>query len=178
MENNAKKALLTQEEIEREKQKKQLAIIKASNEMLQYAKESVMNSDKIDDLARAERVKEIEDAMSENILKARTYLHATPKDVENSVYKEASEEEKLKYEERLKKRGITEESLNRMDMATISTGSKEETKSKRKHTVKKRKRQEVEEQQEDIVRLPNEDELMHKSMATSEKIEEKLNMRA
>ncbi len=174
MENNAKKALLTQEEIEREKQKKQLAIIKASNEMLQYAKDSVMNSDKIDDLARAERVKEIEDAMSENILKARTYLHATPKDVENSIYKEASEEEKLKYEERLKKRGITEESLNRMDMATISTGSKEETKSKRKHTVKKRKRQEVEEQQEDIVRLPNEDELMHKSMATSEKIEEKL----
>lgn len=170
MEDNTKKTLLSEEELKREKRRKQLAILKASNEMLQYAKESVLNNDKIDDINRTERVKEIEQAISENTLKAQTYLHATPKEVEDSVYKEASEEEKRKYEERLKKKGITEESLTRMDIATIS--NKEETKSKRKHTVK-RKRKEIQ-NEEEIVRLPNEEELMRKSMATSEKLEEKL----
>lgn len=173
MEDNTKKTLLSEEELKREKRRKQLAIIKASNEMLQYAKESVLNNDKLDDINRTERVKEIEQAMSENVLKAQNYLHATPKEVEDSIYKEASEEEKRKYEERLKKKGITEESLTQMDIATVSVGNNEEPKSKRKHTVK-HKRKEVENKEEEIVRLPNEEELMRKSMATSEKLEEKL----
>ena len=173
MEDNTKKTLLSEEELKREKRRKQLAIIKASNEMLQYAKESVLNNDKLDDINRTERVKEIEQAMSENVLKAQNYLHATPKEVEDSIYKEASEEEKRKYEERLKKKGITEESLTQMDIATVSVGNNEEPKSKRKHTVK-HKRKEVESKEEEIVRLPNEEELMRKSMATSEKLEEKL----
>lgn len=174
MEKNTTKTLLTDEEIKREKRKKQLAIIKASNEMLEQAKETVLNTDKIDEVSRSERVKEIDQAIYENNLKAKTYLNATQKEVEESVYKEVSEEEKRKYEERLKKRGITEESLNRMDIATVST-NKEEVKSKRKHTVK-RKKVEVKEEdkQEEIVRLPDEEELMKKTMATPMKIDEKL----
>lgn len=169
------KTLLTPEEIKKEKRKKQLAIIKASNEMLEYAKNTVLNSDKIDNISRTERVQDIEQAIEENKFKAQTYLHADLKEVEDSTYAEASEEEKRKYEERLKKKGITEDTLTRMDMATVSTNDSSEKKSKRTHTVKrKRNKTVVDEQEEEIVRLPNEEELMRKSMATREKIEERI----
>ena len=58
--------LLSAEELKREKRKKQLAAIKASNEMLEQAKATVLKTDKIGDVERTERVLEIDKAIREN----------------------------------------------------------------------------------------------------------------
>lgn len=169
MEDNKKE--LTEQEIAALKRKKQLAIIKASNELLEYAKETVKNTDKIsDELKRADDIKLLETAIEENKMKAVTYLNASQDEVNNSIYEEASEVEKKKYEERLKKRGITEEQLIKNESATVSFGEKKEKTSKRKHTPLKMKKKDIVATDEHIERLENEDELMRKTMATEKDI--------
>lgn len=165
--------LLSAEELKREKRKKQLAAIKASNEMLEQAKATVLKTDKIGDVERTERVQEIDKAIWENEQRAKMAYGATKEEMESLSYSEPSEEAKRKYKERLEKRGLTEDQINRMDAATVATEPKTTT-SKRKHTVK-RKASKTEDRivDEEIVRLPNEEELMRKSMATQKDIDER-----
>lgn len=180
MGNNNDVKLLTDEELKKEKRKKQLAIIKASNELLQYARDTVLHTDKIDEVGRKERVDEINQAMAENDFKAETYLNATKREVEESTYNTVSEEEKKKYQERLEKRGLTDESVRKMDAASVSQGTEEGNKpTKRKHVPRKRKEEEEKalkeaEQSDEIIRLPNEEELMKKTMLTKEKLDSKV----
>ena len=164
---------LTEKEVAELERKRQLAILKASNELLEYAKDTAKNTDKInDELTRAKNVKALEKALTENKMKAQ-YLNATMDEVNNSTYREVSEAEKKKYEERLKKRGITEEQIERIDVVSVSVGEKSTKKSsKRKHIPSKSKTKIIEETEE-IVRLENEEELMKSMMATDEKIVEK-----
>lgn len=165
--------LLSAEELKREKRKKQLAVIKASNEMLEQAKATVLKTDKIGDVERTERVREIDNAIRENEQRAKMVYGATKEEMDALTYTEPSEEAKRKYKERLEKRGITEDQINRMDVATVATETKTTT-SKRKHTVK-RKASKTEDKilDEEIVRLPDEEELMRKSMATQKDIDER-----
>lgn len=167
------KKLLTTEEIKEERRKKGLATLKASNELLEHAKRNVMETDKIDNLTRTERVAEIEMAIQQNKMKAQTLYHATEEEVENSVYNEVSDEYKQKYEEQLKKKGLTENEINRIDAATVTTSKNEKATSKRKHVVKRKKKDETS-MVEDLVRVTNEEELMHKSMATDKDIVERI----
>ena len=165
--------LLSAEELKREKRKKQLAAIKASNEMLEQAKATVLKTDKIGDVERTERVQEIDKAIWENEQRAKMAYGATKEEMDSITYTEPSEEVKRKYKERLEKRGLTEDQINRMDAATVATEPKTTT-TKRKHTVK-RKASKAEDKivDEEIVRLPNEEELMRKSMATQKDIDER-----
>ena len=165
--------LLSAEELKREKRKKQLATIKASNEMLEQAKATILKTDKIGDVERTERIQEIDNAIRENEQRAKMAYGATKEEMDALAYTEPSEEAKRKYKERLEKRGLTEDQIERMDVATVATETKTTT-SKRKHTVK-RKASKVENKilDEEIVRLPNEEELMRKSMATQKDINER-----
>lgn len=165
--------LLSAEELKREKRKKQLAAIKASNEMLEQAKATILKTDKIGDVERTERIQEIDNAIRENEQRAKMAYGATKEEMDALTYTEPSEEAKRKYKERLEKRGLTEEQIERMDVATVATETKTTT-SKRKHTVK-RKTSKAENKilDEEIVRLPNEEELMCKSMATQKDIDER-----
>ena len=165
--------LLSTEELKHEKRKKQLAAIKASNEMLEQAKATVLKTDKLGDVERTERVQEIDKAIRENEQRAKMAYGATKEEMESLSYTGPSEEAKRKYKERLEKRGLTEEQFNRMDVATVATETKTTT-SKRKHSVK-RKASKTENKifDEEIVRLPNEEELMRKSMATQKDIDER-----
>ena len=165
--------LLSTEELKREKRKKQLAAIKASNEMLEQAKATVLKTDKLGDVERTERIQEIDKAIRENEQRAKMAYGATKEEMETLSYSEPSEEAKRKYKERLEKRGLTEDQIERMDTATVATETKTTT-SKRKHTVK-RKASKTEDKilDEEIVRLPNEEELMRKSMATQKDIDER-----
>lgn len=165
--------LLSAEELKREKRKKQLAAIKASNEMLEQAKATVLKTDKIGDVERTERVQEIDKAIWENEQRAKMAYGATKEEMDAITYTEPSEEAKRKYAERLEKRGLTEEQVERMDIATVSTNTKP-VESKRKYTVKRKKALKTEKDvDEEIVRLPNEEELMRKSMATQKDIDER-----
>ena len=165
------KKLLTPEEIKSERRKKGLATLKASNELLEHAKRNVMETDKIDNVTRTERVAEIEMAIQQNKMKAQTLYHATEEEVENSTYNEVSEEYKQKYEEQLKKKGLTDEEVNRVDVATMTTNKT--TPSKRKHVVKRKKKDDVA-MVEDLVRVDNEEELMRKSMASNKDIVDRI----
>lgn len=163
----------TNEEIKQEKRRKQMAIIKASNEMLLQAKNTVMNTDKLNDFDKTERINEIDQAIEQNKMKAMTYLQASEEEVNSMIYGEASEEEKEKYKKRLEKLGKTEDDISRMTSAVIVNEQETKKKSKRQHPTK-RKSSEVLNNNgngtESITRLPNEDELMKKSLATEERI--------
>ena len=130
--------LLSAEELKREKRKKQLAAIKASNEMLEQAKATVLKTDKLGDVERTERVQEIDNAIRENEQRAKMAYGANKEEMDAITYTEPSEKAKRKYAERLKKRGLTEEQVERMDIATVSTNTKP-VESKRKYTVKRKK---------------------------------------
>src|SRR5574344_1649524 len=100
------------EEEKKEYINKYAATLKASNEMLDEAKEECMNVYK-DDLARANYVTDkIEQAKGENLLIAKSYLGATPDDLKNIQYKkDADDIWKKKYNDYLKKRNMTDEEM-------------------------------------------------------------------
>lgn len=151
--------LLNDEEVKRIKKEKQLAILKASNEMLEQAKETIMSTDKLSDLEKTERIRQLENAQNENVNKGRTYLNATKKEIENSEYHDASDDYKEKYDKRLKERGITDDQVHQKASATITVGKNGLPKKKRT-----RKRGNNEDDAMEIVRVENEDELMKKSL--------------
>lgn len=171
MEENKKPTLLSPEEIKIEKRKKQLAIIKASNEMLAQAKENVLKTDKIDEVSRSARVNELNQAIEENLMRAKTYLNASSEELENIQYGEASDAEKKKYQERLEKRGLTEEDIKHPDAATVV---KNTAKSKRKRPLNRKTKKDNIVGDEVIERVPNEEEWMKRTMASDKDIEEKL----
>ena len=157
---------MTPDEITEQKRLKQIKILKASNEMLKQAKESMLSQEKLTDLEKEERLKEFDKAIDENYLKGSNLLNSSKKEIENAKYDEVSDAEKKKYEEYLKKKGITDGELHEKELATASMGSSDSE----KHTIekKKRRRNRKSTDEKDIQRVENEDELMKKSMAKSD----------
>jgi hypothetical protein len=112
------KNLLSPQEIAKQKRDKQLAILKASNELLEQEKAKVLQTKKLTDLEKTERIKSLEEAQRENYVKGQTYLNATKEEVENSVYSEASEASKEEYERHLKAKGMTDEQMHQKAIIT------------------------------------------------------------
>lgn len=152
---------------DQEERDKGLKIIKASNEMLADAKKNVMKQSKLSDSRKREEIKKIDEAIRLNYLKAKNILQANEDEINSLSYNEVSEHEKQKYDEYLKKRGITDEQLHQKDIATANDGTVGQTEA----IVKKRRRRRSKTDNDDmkIVRVANEEELMKKSMVSSEK---------
>ena len=155
--------IMTNQELNEEKRKRQLAIIKASNQMLKEAKETALKNN-ADPITRAELEQRFDVAMQQNNDMAKSYLHATLDEVENSTFREVDELYVKKYNERLEKKGLSDEELHRKDSATVTIGKNgEEIKS-----VPRRRRRGAKKDVSEIVRLDNEDELMKQSLVTDD----------
>lgn len=64
--------------------KRELAILKAENQMLEEAKKNVMSTDKLDDIAKTKTINDIETAMDDNRKQAKVYYGASEKDLGNT----------------------------------------------------------------------------------------------
>lgn len=130
--------MATKEELLK-KRTKELAIIRASNEMLEDVKKGLIERGGDNESL----IKEIESAQSENLLSARNTHGASPEEVYNTSYHGASIGEIKKYEERLKKKGLTDEQLHQKDISIASVGKKKTKKnssdSNEENTVKEEK---------------------------------------
>lgn len=147
------------QDLAEEKRKRQMAILKASNQMLKEAKETAM-AKTTDKVKKAELEQEFQRAMEDNKAMAKNYLHATPEEVENSEFREVEQVYVDKYKERLEKRGISDEEMHRKESATITTG-----KNSKKNTIPRRQRKGAKKDLgEDYQPIDNEEELMKQTM--------------
>lgn len=157
---------MNSQEIQEEKRKRQMAILKASNELLKQAKETAMKRNS-DPIKRAALEEQFARAMDDNKAMGRSYLHATEEEIENSKFREVDPLYIEKYNERLQKKGLTDEELHRKDEATITTNKNK--KGKKGESIPRRPRRGAKKDESEIVRLENEDELMKSTMVKSEK---------
>lgn len=168
----------TDAEIVEYRRNKQLRTLKASNDMHRESIEKIKNTDKIDNVEKTEQIRLIEQAIEQNYMTAQYSLGVSREELDSMEYVPVRSDYVKKYEERLKKRGITDEELHRMEAASVSVEDEGKTKTKRSHQVKHGgvKRKKVENTvEEEIVRLPNEEELMKKTLVTDDRqIEERM----
>lgn len=149
--------------IQEEKRKRQMAILKASNQMLQEAKETAMK--RIEDpVNRSDMAERFDKALQENKLKAKNILQATDTDIENVQFRNADKSEVDKYNHYLEKRGVTDEEMRRKDLATVTAGKKKET----GNSIPRRKRRGAKANTKDITRVENEEEIMRSTMVKDE----------
>ena len=150
---------LTPEEM-KIRRKKELAIIKASNQMLEEAKNELlgMNENDIDNSKYADmpnfslkdKIEMIDAAKSQNLTMANAYYNADENEVNAQEYGEPDAIEVKKYERRLKAKGLTDEQLHNKDMtkggisygdendkAKVSKGDGLKQKTRRKRNTKK-----------------------------------------
>lgn len=153
---------MTQDEINNEKKLKSLRIIKASNEMLQQAKENVIKHSKLTDSEKQERISQIDSAIDENNMRGKHNLGTDSKTINSLEYVEVSEEAKSKYKKYLEQRGITDEQLRQKEIATANNTATADT-----DTKKTRRRHKKEDNNVTVDQIPNEDELMKKSLIKS-----------
>lgn len=95
----------------RERRQKELAAIKAANEMLEEAKATVLSKDDVTDAENI--IKQIETAQNENLQRAKNVYQASAEEVNNLQYNNVSAEGVKKYQERLKRKGLSDEILHR-----------------------------------------------------------------
>lgn len=146
-------------EIQSEKRRRQMAILKASNQMLKEARETAMKK-VTDPIQKSDLSSRFDTALEENRLKAKNLLHATDEEVENVSFRDADKNEVRKYNDYLQKRGITDEEMHRKEVATVTTVNKNE----KKENIQRRKRRGAKSNTEDITRVENEDEIMKATM--------------
>lgn len=103
--------------------RKELAIIKASNEMLEQARQDYIRhvGEEIGDEER-KVLDSIGNAMDENLQMARNYYGASKRDVDASEYHGPSQGEIRKYQYRLAKKKMTHEQMARKEIATVTAG--------------------------------------------------------
>lgn len=104
--------------------KKNISIIKAQNEMLEQARLTCIERGDVDDGV----INQIEGAKEDNLRMAMSQYGATPEDVENAQYHGASVKEIKAYENRLKKKGLTDEMLHQKNLKISSVSGSEELK--------------------------------------------------
>lgn len=160
--NEDKIGMMSNQELAEEKRKRQMAIIKASNQMLNEAMEKALDNTS-DPLKRTELQRQFSRAIDDNKSMAKTYLHATMEEVENSTFREVDPHEVDKYNERLKKRGLTDEEVHRKDMATVTVGKNGE------RVIPRRKRRgSKKDLGEDYQKLDIEDEVMKQTLVNDD----------
>lgn len=153
-----------QNELEEEKRRRQLAILKASNQMLMEAREKAL-SKTTDKVRKNELEQQFQRAIDDNKVMATNILHATMDEVNNSQFRDADEEYVEKYKRRLEKRGMTDEEMRRKDSATVTTNKEK----KENGGIPRRERKGKKKNIGDIERIENEEELMKKTMVTDDK---------
>ena len=102
-----------QQALDKEKYKrdKQLAILKASNQMLEDAKENIREKWADDPMKMEELLDEIDIVKDDNIRAGKSYLNASEEQINNATYHDASNVEVEKYKRHLEKKGITDEEM-------------------------------------------------------------------
>ena len=152
-------------EIEEQKRKRQLAILKASNQLLQETMENMLEKES-DAIERDRLTNEFKQAIDENKFKAKTYLNSTEEDIENAEFREVSQEWVDKYNKRLEMRGMTDEDMHEKSSAVLKIGKKEENGLNRRR--RRKKNQNENDDIDEIQRLENEEELMNKTRVKSD----------
>ena len=153
---------MTDIEIEEEKRKRQMAIVKASNQMLNEAKEKAL-ANTSDPIRRSELEQRFSVAIDQNNQFAQSYLHASKEEVEKSTFRDVDPAEVTKYNERLKKRGLTDEEVHRKDMATVTVGKNGE-----KVIPRRKRRGSKKDLGEDYEKLDIEDEFMRQTLVNDD----------
>ena len=113
--------------------KRELAILKAENQMLEEAKNNVTNTDKLDEIAKIKTLNDLNTAINDNKKQAKVYYGASEKEMESADYRETSPYYIKKYQERLEKKGMTDEELKnkQYSQATVSVKSRKSEKPRR-----------------------------------------------
>lgn len=155
---------------ERERQKS-LAILKASNEMLDDFMQGVIERSNRADIGEDKKnviFEQVQKAKEENLDKAKAQLGASVEDIKNATYAEPTEEYKRKYAERLQRKGITDAQMRakKDDSATVTTSGSPNGVERRARITSQ------EELEEKTLSQEQQDELMRSTMATDEKLEE------
>ena len=151
------------QEIEDEKRKRQLAIVKASNQMLNEAMEKALDNTS-DPIRRSELQERFNVAIEQNDAFAKSYLHASKDEVEKSTFRDVDPVEVTKYNERLKKRGLTDEEVHRKDMATVTVGKNGE----KAAPIRRRRRGAKKDLGDDYQKLDIEDEFMKQTLVNDD----------
>ena len=156
-----------------ERRKRELAILKASNQMLEDAKNNLisMNEEDIDimkyagtqELSKSDKIKAIEEAQKENLAAGEAYYGASEKEINDATYFEPDNAAVKAYKRRLKMKGITDEQLHNKKLNTASysnedtpddgliedyTGSGKKKTTRRKRVTKKTKEEETSQYEE------------------------------
>ena len=95
---------------------KQIAQLRASNEMLEAAKENIINRYGKDSETAENLLKDIDVAKEQNLERAKSYLGASKNEVESVMYNKVSPQEEKAYFERLKRQGKSDEELHIKDL--------------------------------------------------------------
>lgn len=106
------------------RRKKELAILKAQNEMLEDAKQNILLSNTLENDRKKELAVSITNAQNENLLTGKKIYGATKEEIESAKYGKPSKEDINKYNQRLLRKGITDEQLHIKDI-TVADGNKE-----------------------------------------------------
>ena len=154
---------MSSQEIEDEKRKRQLAIVKASNQMLNEAMEKALDNTS-DPIRRSELQERFNVAIEQNDAFAQSYLHASKDEVEKSTFRDVDPVEVTKYNERLKKRGLTDEEVHRKDMATVTVGKNGE----KAAPIRRRRRGAKKDLGDDYQKLDIEDEFMKQTLVNDD----------
>ena len=135
---------------------KELAIIKASNELLEDVKRGLLERDNVDEGI----ILQLDNAKRENLIMAQTAYGASEQDVSGVQYHGPSVKEIKEYEKRLQKKGITDEQLHQKDISNgVVVGSKNTKKeTKKKETVDTAAKEETAEKPRRKRRVKKEDE--------------------
>lgn len=155
--------LMSSQEKEDEKRKRQLAIVKASNQMLNEAMEKALDNTS-DPVRRSELQERFNVAIEQNDAFAQSYLHASKDEVEKSTFRDVDPVEVTKYNERLKKRGLTDEEVHRKDMATVTVGKNGE----KAAPIRRRRRGAKKDLGDDYQKLDIEDEFMKQTLVNDD----------
>lgn len=112
---------VTKNEKPKSNRDKQLAILKAENQMLEDAKQTILekignNGDTL--------IEQISTAQEENLNMGRVHLGASPNEIKNAEYGEPSKLEVEKYERHLKARKVSDAEMRRKDI-TVQLVEKE-----------------------------------------------------
>lgn len=100
----------------RKLREKQIAQLKASNEMLEAAKKNIVERYGEGSDSAEELLADIDVAKEQNLERAKTYLGASQQEVESIKYNKVSPEEEKAYYDRLKRQGKSDEELHRKDL--------------------------------------------------------------
>ena len=122
------------------KRRKELAILKAQNEMLAQARETAVQYGEEHDMDMENVLTQIDKAMNDNVAEAASVHGASKTEMESTEYASANKAEIKKYEKRLKKKGITHEELSRKDISEITAtasanSSKNKTKRRQRNVI-------------------------------------------